>query len=42
MAKPDLPLLDRIAEPSDIRKLRDSDLPLLAAQVRAEMIDAVS
>ena len=34
--------LENINFPSDIRKLSESDLKILADEVRAEMIDAVS
>jgi 1-deoxy-D-xylulose-5-phosphate synthase len=36
------PLLDKILIPADLRGLEESDLPQLAEEVRAEMIDAVS
>ncbi len=36
------PLLDRISVPSDLRKLRDTDLPQVADELRREMIDAVA
>jgi 1-deoxy-D-xylulose-5-phosphate synthase len=36
------PLLDRVAIPEDLRKLAESDLPQLAAELRRETIDAVS
>lgn len=36
------PLLDRIATPADLRRLNEADLPELAAELRAETIDAVS
>ncbi|MBN9037156.1 MAG: 1-deoxy-D-xylulose-5-phosphate synthase [Rhizobiales bacterium] len=39
---PETPLLDTVRIPADLRKLPESDLPRLAAEVRAEMIDAVS
>ena len=35
-------LLDRIKVPADLRKLKEKDLPQLAAELRAETIDAVS
>ncbi|AJY46208.1 1-deoxy-D-xylulose-5-phosphate synthase [Martelella endophytica] len=35
-------ILDRIAAPSDLRDVPDRDLPQLADEVRAEMIEAVS
>jgi 1-deoxy-D-xylulose-5-phosphate synthase len=37
-----LPLLDRVREPADLRQLPESDLTQLAAELRAETIDAVS
>ena len=36
------PLLDTVRVPADLRKLPESDLPQLAAELRAELIDAVS
>jgi 1-deoxy-D-xylulose-5-phosphate synthase len=36
------PLLDTVRVPADLRKLQESDLPQLAAELRAELIDAVS
>jgi 1-deoxy-D-xylulose-5-phosphate synthase len=36
------PLLDRIQTPHDLRLLAENQLPELAAELRAEMIDAVS
>ncbi len=36
------PLLDRVRIPADLRLLPESDLPQLAAELRAETIDAVS
>jgi 1-deoxy-D-xylulose-5-phosphate synthase len=39
---PQTPLLDQVTFPEDLRKLDDRDLPQLAAELRAEMIDAVS
>ena len=36
------PLLDTISTPDDLRKLDDSDLPQVADELRAELIDAVS
>ncbi len=41
-AKPDTPLLDEVRFPADLRKLPESDLPKLAAELRSELIDAVS
>ncbi|GGB08020.1 1-deoxy-D-xylulose-5-phosphate synthase [Brucella endophytica] len=40
--RPATPLLDRAPTPADLRKLPESDLPQLAAELRAELIDAVS
>ncbi|MCC6982847.1 MAG: 1-deoxy-D-xylulose-5-phosphate synthase [Bauldia sp.] len=42
MTRPSTPLLDRVRIPSDLRGLKESELPQLAAELRAEMIDAVS
>ncbi|APH71203.1 1-deoxy-D-xylulose-5-phosphate synthase [Aquibium oceanicum] len=39
---PDTPLLDKVSVPADLRKLPEADLPQLASELRAEMIDAVS
>ncbi|MDB5555816.1 MAG: 1-deoxy-D-xylulose-5-phosphate synthase [Rhizobium sp.] len=36
------PLLDQVHLPQDLRKLDDKDMPQLAAELREEMIDAVS
>jgi 1-deoxy-D-xylulose-5-phosphate synthase len=36
------PLLDKIVEPADLRKLAPEQLPQLAVELRREMIDAVS
>jgi 1-deoxy-D-xylulose-5-phosphate synthase len=36
------PLLDKVHLPQDLRGLDDKDMPQLAAELRAEMIDAVS
>ncbi|MGQ3027356.1 MAG: 1-deoxy-D-xylulose-5-phosphate synthase [Ferrovibrionaceae bacterium] len=36
------PLLDRVVEPADLRRLDDSQLPQLAAELRQEVIEAVS
>ena len=36
------PLLDRVHIPADLRALEDKDLKQLAAELRQEMIDAVS
>ena len=40
--RPHTPLLDKVRIPADLRRLPESDLPQLAAELRAEMIDAVS
>ncbi|WP_280142300.1 1-deoxy-D-xylulose-5-phosphate synthase N-terminal domain-containing protein, partial [Methylobacterium sp. 174MFSha1.1] len=42
MSPLNLPLLDRVREPADLRQLPESDLTQLAAELRAETIDAVS
>jgi 1-deoxy-D-xylulose-5-phosphate synthase len=42
LTKPSTPLLDQIESPIDLRKLRESDLPQLAEELRAETISAVS
>ncbi|WP_187969985.1 1-deoxy-D-xylulose-5-phosphate synthase [Aquibium microcysteis] len=39
---PATPLLDRVTIPADLKKLSEAELPQLAAELRAEMIDAVS
>jgi len=39
---PATPLLDRVTVPADLKKLSEAELPQLAAELRAEMIDAVS
>jgi 1-deoxy-D-xylulose-5-phosphate synthase len=36
------PLLDTVSVPADLRQLAEKDLPQLAAELRQEMIDAVS
>jgi 1-deoxy-D-xylulose-5-phosphate synthase len=41
-ALPQTPLLDKVSFPTDLRKLDDKEMPQLAAELRAEMIDAVS
>ncbi len=41
-AKTEKPLLDTVHVPADLRRLPESDLPKLAAELRAELIDAVS
>ena len=40
--KPQTPLLDRVRVPGDLRALPERDLPQLAGELRAELIDAVS
>lgn len=40
--RPATPLLDQVQVPADLRRLRVQQLPQLAAELRAEMIDAVS
>ncbi len=42
MTAPITPLLDKITIPADLRRIAESDLAEVAAEVRAEMIDAVS
>jgi 1-deoxy-D-xylulose-5-phosphate synthase len=39
---PETPLLDQVRTPADLKKLPESDLPKLAAELRAELVDAVS
>ena len=39
---PNTPLLDVVRVPADLRRLPESDLPRLAAELRAELVDAVS
>ncbi len=39
---PATPLLDKVKYPDDLKKIDDRDLPQLASELRAEMIDAVS
>lgn len=39
---PATPLLDQVNTPADLKKVDDRDLPQLAAELRDEMIDAVS
>jgi 1-deoxy-D-xylulose-5-phosphate synthase len=36
------PLLDQVRTPADLRRLPESELPALAAELRSELIDAVS
>ena len=42
MSAPATPLLDKVLIPADLRRIAESDLPQLAAELRTEMIDAVS
>ncbi|MCK0207221.1 1-deoxy-D-xylulose-5-phosphate synthase [Starkeya koreensis] len=42
MTRPSTPLLDTIREPADLRRLPEEQLRQLAAELREEMIDAVS
>jgi 1-deoxy-D-xylulose-5-phosphate synthase len=42
LTKPSTPLLDQIDSPASLRKLKESDLPQLADELRAETISAVS
>jgi 1-deoxy-D-xylulose-5-phosphate synthase len=42
MVRPATPLLDRVNTPEDLRRLKESDLPQLAHELRQETIDAVS
>ena len=39
---PQTPLLDKVVTPDDLRRLPETDLPALAAELRAELVDAVS
>ncbi|ASY61948.1 1-deoxy-D-xylulose 5-phosphate synthase [Sinorhizobium sojae CCBAU 05684] len=39
---PATPLLDKVNVPDDLKRIDDRDLPQLASELRAEMIDAVS
>ncbi|WP_082909843.1 1-deoxy-D-xylulose-5-phosphate synthase [Sinorhizobium glycinis] len=39
---PATPLLDKVDVPDDLKRIDDRDLPQLASELRAEMIDAVS
>lgn len=41
-SRPQTPLLDKVKIPADLRQLPESDLPQLAAELRAELVDAVS
>lgn len=40
--RPDTPLLDTVENPDDLKKIAEVDLPRLAEELRAELIDAVS
>lgn len=42
LTRPSTPLLDTIREPADLRRLPEDQLPQIAAELREEMIDAVS
>ncbi len=42
MTRPATPTLDRVAGPADLKALSDRDLKLVADELRAEVIDAVS
>lgn len=42
LTRPSTPLLDTIREPADLRRLPEEQLPQIAAELREEMIDAVS
>ncbi|MCK0195984.1 1-deoxy-D-xylulose-5-phosphate synthase [Ancylobacter sp. 6x-1] len=42
MTRPSTPLLDQVREPADLRRLPEDRLAELAAELRAETIDAVS
>lgn len=39
---PVTPLLDQVSFPADLKKIDDKEMPQLAQELRAEMIDAVS
>ncbi len=39
---PETPLLDRVNIPADLKDIEDRDMPKLAEELRAEMVDAVS
>ena len=38
---PNTPLLDQINYPSDLKKLKEEQLPQLAKELREELVDAV-
>ncbi|HSO46955.1 MAG TPA: 1-deoxy-D-xylulose-5-phosphate synthase N-terminal domain-containing protein, partial [Rhizobiaceae bacterium] len=40
--RPETPLLDTVRTPADLRRLADADLPQLAAELRADMVESVS
>ncbi|MEM9105542.1 MAG: 1-deoxy-D-xylulose-5-phosphate synthase [Pseudomonadota bacterium] len=40
--RPETPLLDRVNTPADLEDIEDRDMPKLAEELRAEMVDAVS
>ena len=40
--RPDTLLLDKVRVPADLRKLAEGELPQLAAELRDELVDAVS
>jgi 1-deoxy-D-xylulose-5-phosphate synthase len=42
MTETSTPLLDQVGKPADLRRLKPEQLPRLAAELRDEMIDAVS
>jgi len=42
LPSPSTPLLDKVRIPEDLRKLSEAELPQLAAELREELIDAVS
>ncbi len=42
MTKPETPILDRVAGPSDLKSLSDGELERLASELRSEVISAVS
>ncbi|KQU66836.1 1-deoxy-D-xylulose-5-phosphate synthase [Aminobacter sp. DSM 101952] len=41
-AKPETPLLDKVRLPAELRALDETQLPQLASELRAELVDAVS
>ena len=40
--RPETPLLNTVASPADLKRFSDEDLRILADELRAETIDAVS